>query len=87
MGQNRKPPPADQTAATVKGSSQAKAISLRLDRFSHVLTGTWVVLASMATATNLGLVQIIESETQSLFFEIRGSSAPPNDIAILAIDE
>ncbi|HEY9779655.1 MAG TPA: serine/threonine-protein kinase [Leptolyngbyaceae cyanobacterium] len=88
MESNRKPPQTHPTGDTGKASSQVKARqSLRLDRKSHILTATWVVLASMATAANLGLVQIVESETQSLFFELRGAVAPPNNIVILAIDE
>ena len=88
MEPNRKPPQTQPTGETGKASSQVKARqSLRLDRCSHILTGAWVVLASMATSANLGLIQIVESQTQSLFFELRGAVAPPNDIAILAIDE
>lgn len=58
MEPNRKPPQTHPTGDTGKTSSQVKARqSLRLDRFSHILTGAWVVLASMATAANLGIVQ------------------------------
>jgi CHASE2 domain-containing sensor protein len=88
MGQNRKPLQTSQTTSTGIASSQVKLRQYdRLVHIGHILTATWVVLAAMATSANVGLVQIIESETQSLFFEIRGAMEPPKDIVILAIDE
>ena len=47
----------------------------------------WTLLAATVTGGNLGLVQLMESQTQSLFFELRGPVSPPNNIVILAIDE
>ena len=82
---HRKPPKS--SLASVATSSQSKERRDNRWRLSHLLSGAWVVLAAMATSANLGLVEIIELETQSLFFEIRGSTEPPKDIVILAIDE
>ena len=62
-------------------------LSSRLDRLSYILTGSWALLAAIATVTNGSLVQTIEYKTQSLFFELRGPITPPNDIAILAMDD
>lgn len=88
MGHIRKPLQTSLTTSTGIASSQVKLRqSDRLVRIGHILTATWVVLAAIATSANVGLVQIIESETQSLFFEIRGAIEPPKDIVILAIDE
>lgn len=81
---HRKPPKSRHSGAT---SSQLKVRRDNRWRKGHILSGAWVVLAAMATSANLGLVQLIELETQSLFFEIRGSTEPPKDIVILAIDE
>lgn len=61
--------------------------SSRLARLSHIVTGAWALVAGMATAANLGLVQMMEFQVHSLFFELRGPVAPPENIVILAIDE
>jgi serine/threonine protein kinase/CHASE2 domain-containing sensor protein len=54
-------------------------------RFS--LSGLCVAIAAATVGLNLGIVNLLERETQSLFFELRGEIAPPKDIVILAIDE
>lgn len=61
--------------------------SSRLRSLSHVLTGTWALVAAIATSANLGLVQSIENQIQTLFFELRGPLSPPNDIIILTMDD
>jgi serine/threonine protein kinase/CHASE2 domain-containing sensor protein len=54
-------------------------------RFS--LSGVCIALAAGAVGLNLGVVNLLERQTQSLYFELRGKLAPPNDVVILAIDE
>ncbi|MGB3787618.1 MAG: serine/threonine-protein kinase [Phormidesmis sp.] len=45
------------------------------------------VIAAGAVGLNLGIVDLWERQTQSLFFELRGPVDPPKDIVILAIDK
>lgn len=73
--------------ATKTTSTITARQSWRLARLGHILTGVWAVVAALATGNNVGLVQLIESQAQSLFFELRGAVAPPDNIAILTIDE
>ena len=51
------------------------------------LSGACVAIAAGAVGLNLGIVNLWERQTQSLYFELRGPVAPPKDIVILAIDE
>lgn len=60
---------------------------LSLKNWGHLLTGIWVVAAATTTALDLGVVQWLERQTQTFFFEIRGPVAPPAEIVVLAIDE
>lgn len=73
---------ATKTTATVTARQ-----SSRLTWLAHIVTGACTVLAAIATGSNARLVQLIESQAQSLFFEIRGAVAPPSEIVILAIDD
>lgn len=60
--------------------------SSRLARLGHILTGACALVAAIATAGNTNVVRLLESGTQSLFFQLRGPVAPPDNIVILAID-
>jgi CHASE2 domain-containing sensor protein/tRNA A-37 threonylcarbamoyl transferase component Bud32 len=64
-----------------------KSKSLRSFQWDRLISGFWGVAAAVATATNGTLVQMMEYQTQALFFEIRGAVVPPEDIVILTIDE
>jgi len=89
MGQNRIPPQNQQSVSTVK-SSRSPVTARQPLRFAHLgnmLAGAWALVAAIATVSNSGLVQLIESQTQTLFFEIRGPIAPTNNVVILAIDQ
>ncbi|PPS40612.1 serine/threonine-protein kinase [Chroococcidiopsis sp. TS-821] len=61
--------------------------SLRLAWIGHILTVAWALAAAIATGGSWRLVQMWESQVQTMFFELRGPVAPPEDIVILAIDE
>ncbi|OLP18428.1 hypothetical protein BST81_10730 [Leptolyngbya sp. 'hensonii'] len=58
-----------------------------LRTLSHLLAGTWSLLAATAIALDSPLAQLLEYQVQTLFFEVRGPIAPPDNIVILAIDE
>ncbi|MFB2921147.1 MULTISPECIES: CHASE2 domain-containing protein [Aerosakkonema] len=83
---NRQTSAVTRSGTTTKSSVQADRVS-RLARLSHIVTGAWALAAGLATAGNLGLVQMMEYNTQTLLFELRGPVAPPDEIVILAIDE
>ena len=54
-------------------------------RFS--LGALCMAIAAVGVGLDLGIVNLWERQVQSLFFELRGPVAPPEDIVILAIDE
>ncbi len=69
------------------------AITNRLGRWfrptglGHLLVGIWAISGAIATAFDGSLVQLMERQAQTIFFQVRGSVQPPNNIVILAIDE
>ncbi|MDJ0618096.1 MAG: serine/threonine-protein kinase [Calothrix sp. MO_192.B10] len=69
-------------AATVL-SEQSKRMGL----LSHLISVIGVGVAALVVASNSGLAKLIEGQTQSLFYSVRGSIPAPKDIVILAIDE
>jgi CHASE2 domain-containing sensor protein/serine/threonine protein kinase len=58
----------------------------RID-WGRTLVGIWAIAATATTALDLGVVQLLERQVQTVFFGIRGPVAAPEDIVILAIDE
>ncbi|MEM6251430.1 MAG: serine/threonine-protein kinase [Cyanobacteria bacterium P01_D01_bin.156] len=56
-------------------------------RWRAYLNGFLIGLAALATGSELGVVRSLESQGQALMWEVRGSTAAPEDIVILAIDE
>ena len=67
-------------------TGQTTAIS-RLARLGHILTGVCALGAAIATGANTNLVQLMEYQAQTLFFELRGPVEAPENIVILAIDD
>lgn len=59
----------------------------RLARMGHLFVGVWAVLAAIATMNQSSMVQLLERQLQTLFFELRGPVKPPDDIVILAMDQ
>ncbi|TAE55638.1 MAG: CHASE2 domain-containing protein [Nostocales cyanobacterium] len=55
--------------------------------FGHVLAGTSAVAAALLSATSGNLVQLIENQAATSFYQIRGAKVAPQDIVILAIDD
>jgi CHASE2 domain-containing sensor protein len=47
----------------------------------------FTAVAAGAVGLNLGLVDLLERQVQSLFFELRGPIEAPSDVVILAIDK
>jgi len=55
--------------------------------FGHLLMGSWATLGAIATVTSIGLTEMLERQSQSIFFQARGAVPPPEEVIILAIDE
>ncbi len=71
-----------------KVTSTASARQSRwMVRLGHLLAGTWVMGAALLSASGWELVQLIENQALSGFFQLRGPIVPPEDIVILAIDD
>lgn len=56
-------------------------------RLSYGLVGVWALLGAIATAVNFIPGLLLERQTQIVFFSIRGTVTPPNNIVILAMDQ
>ncbi|MDZ7960196.1 MAG: CHASE2 domain-containing protein [Aulosira sp. DedQUE10] len=54
--------------------------------FGHLLTGVSAIGAALLSTSGIGIVQLMESQALSTFFQLRGAVAPPENIVILAID-
>jgi CHASE2 domain-containing sensor protein len=94
MGKDSTSPKTKQNASTVNQLHKAPTTltvtarqSSQLNRLGHILMGGCALVAALATGGNLRLVQLLESQTQSLFFELRGPVEPPDNIVIVAIDD
>ncbi|MBW4687627.1 MAG: CHASE2 domain-containing protein [Komarekiella atlantica HA4396-MV6] len=72
------------TKATSTVSARQSKLMARL---GHLLAGTLTMGAALLSASNLGLVQLMENQALSTFFQLRGPIVPPEDIVILAIDD
>lgn len=83
------PPTNPQGSRTNRSDRAALTIrqSKHLTRLSHILAGSWALIAAIATGINGNIIQKVEDKAQSLFFELRGRVAVPQKIIILAIDD
>ncbi|HEY9665869.1 MAG TPA: serine/threonine-protein kinase, partial [Coleofasciculaceae cyanobacterium] len=55
--------------------------------FGHLLVCIWALSGAIATTLELSPIQSMERQAQSVFFQLRGSVAPPKNIVLLTIDE
>ncbi|MBW4521461.1 MAG: CHASE2 domain-containing protein [Scytolyngbya sp. HA4215-MV1] len=60
---------------------------LRLNHLGHGLAGVCTLTAAISVFTQPAVVQKMERQTQTLFFTVRGTIAPPAEIVILKLDE
>lgn len=56
-------------------------------RWRWILAGLCIAPPTLMTALNLPIVQLLEYEVQTLFFELRGPVAAPEDIVIVTIGD
>ncbi|MBW4674453.1 MAG: CHASE2 domain-containing protein [Desmonostoc geniculatum HA4340-LM1] len=75
------------TKPTKVTSTTAARQSRWIVRLGHLLAGTWAIGAALLTASGWDLVQLMENQALSHFFQVRGPIVPPEDIVILAIDD
>ncbi|MEH1925047.1 CHASE2 domain-containing serine/threonine-protein kinase [Nostoc sp.] len=71
-----------------KVTSTASARQSRwMVRLGHLLAGSWAIGAGLLSASGWELVQLMDNQVLSSFFQLRGPIVPPEDIVILAIDD
>ncbi|WP_392531175.1 CHASE2 domain-containing protein [Nostoc sp. C117] len=75
------------TKPTKVTSTAAARQSRWMVRLGHLLAGSWAMGAALLSASGCDLVQLMENQAVSQFFQLRGAIAPPADIVILAIDD
>ena len=61
--------------------------SVVVKQWRLLLSAVVSAAAASAVGLNIGLVNLLERQVQSLFFELRGPVAAPENVVILAIDE
>ncbi len=72
------------TRMTKLEAAQAKVRNF--GKLGHGLMVSWAVLAAIATGSQSHFAQLLERQIQTLFLELRGPVAPPDNIVILAMD-
>ncbi len=81
--------PANQTSS--KSTKATLTTSVRqtklMGRLGNLLAGSWAIGAALLSAYSFGWVELLENQAYSVFFLLRGSVVPTQDIVILAIDE
>lgn len=75
-----------QSATATQSKTKAKTARLKLP-WQALLAGGCLSFAALATGINSPFLQQWERELQTLFFELRGPRAAPEDVVILAIDD
>ncbi|MBE9004902.1 CHASE2 domain-containing protein [Fortiea sp. LEGE XX443] len=72
------------TKVTLTAAAQQSQL---VARFSQILAAASAISAALLSASGFGWVNLMESQTLSGFFQLRGAIVPPADIVILAIDD
>jgi CHASE2 domain-containing sensor protein/tRNA A-37 threonylcarbamoyl transferase component Bud32 len=75
------------TKTTKASLTVAARQSQRLVRIGNLLTLAVAIGAALLTGSGLSLVQLLENQVLSTFFQMRGPLVPPEDIVVLAIDD
>ncbi|BAY11913.1 CHASE2 domain-containing serine/threonine-protein kinase [Calothrix sp. NIES-2098] len=76
-----------QSGKTTKATSTTSTSHSQLMTwFGHLLTGASAIGAALLSTSGMGMVQLLESQALSTFFQLRGPMVPPENIVILAID-
>jgi serine/threonine protein kinase/CHASE2 domain-containing sensor protein len=77
-------------APSTKSTKSTATISARQSKLmssvGHFMAATWAVAAGILTTSNIEPSKFMELQGRSLFFQLRGSQEPPEDIVILEID-
>ncbi|MEM8505000.1 MAG: CHASE2 domain-containing protein, partial [Cyanobacteria bacterium P01_D01_bin.1] len=80
---------ADQTTAALTMQDRIAAWPQQIveKHWRLATSALFAAVAAGAVGLNLGIVDLVERQVQSLFFELRGPIEAPKDIVILAIDK
>ena len=85
---NRSRPETQRTKAQSKiGTSAQLERWFKSTGLGHLLVGVWALSGAIATTQNWNLVQSMERQAQTFFFQLRVPLQPPKNIVILAIDD
>lgn len=82
--------PIEATTAALPTKARMKAWALRQTKRGWLkvsLVGLWLGFVALHTATDSPLVQFLDHQIQTLFFDLRGPRPAPDDVVILAIDQ
>jgi len=82
--------PTDAPTVTLPTKARMKAWALRQTKRGWLkvsLVGLWLGFVAWHTATDSPLVQFLDHQIQTLFFDLRGPRPAPDDVVILAIDD
>ncbi|WGV24325.1 serine/threonine-protein kinase [Halotia branconii] len=72
------------TKVTLTASARQYKLTARL---GHLFTAASAIAAALLSASGFGLVQLMENQAISAFFQLREPMIPPEKIVILAIDD
>ena len=84
------PLPSDETTTLhpeAKQSQRRWRWRIPIPHWTHWFTGACLLIVTTATTLDLRLIRLWDRQIQTLFFELRGPVAAPDNIVILTIDE
>ncbi|MFE4106754.1 CHASE2 domain-containing protein [Almyronema epifaneia] len=75
-------------ASTPKTNRSTRSgLVLGISRWTYGFTGFWLALVTAAAFLDVPLIRLLEHQSQTLFFELKGPVVPPDDIVLLTIDD